>query len=50
MAIAASKLGATSIETEDFDIRQGFGPDRSREIDQTIRNATSRRAETPAPA
>jgi len=32
MAQAASDRGARSIETEDFDIRQGFGPDRSREI------------------
>lgn len=32
MARAATARGATSIETEDFDIRQGFGPERSREI------------------
>ena len=32
MADAAHARGATRIETEDFDIRQGFGPERSREI------------------
>lgn len=32
MARGAAERGSTSIETEDFDIRQGFGPDRSREI------------------
>jgi len=37
MAKAASARGCTSIETEDFDIRQGFGPDRSREIDRATR-------------
>lgn len=34
MAQAAEQRGAQSIETEGFDIRQGFGPDRSREIDR----------------
>ncbi len=38
MAKASHTLGARSIETEDFDMRQGFGPDRSREIDQAIRS------------
>lgn len=37
MSAAARRLGATAIETEDFDIRQGFGPDRSIEIDQAVR-------------
>lgn len=37
IAMAASARGAVSIETEDFDIRQGFGPDRSREIDDAVR-------------
>lgn len=32
MANGARRRGAARIETEDFDIRQGFGPDRSREI------------------
>ncbi len=35
MAMGASARGARSIETEDFDIRQGFGPERSREIQAT---------------
>ena len=30
---AARSLGAHGVEIEDFDIRQGFGPDLSREID-----------------
>lgn len=37
MAAAAHTLGARSIETEDFDIRQGFGPDRSAEFDGAAR-------------
>ena len=37
MSTAAFDRGARSIETEDFDIRQGFGPDRSAEIDRAIR-------------
>jgi len=36
MAQASSALGCSSIETEDFDIRQGFGPNRSREIGQML--------------
>ncbi len=32
MAEAAHKAGSSTIETEDFDIRQGFGPERSTEI------------------
>jgi len=36
---AARSLGATDIETEDFDIRQGFGPDLSRDIDQLAARA-----------
>lgn len=42
MAQAASARGAASIETEDFDIRQGFGPDRSREIDRATRGRVAR--------
>ncbi len=34
MAMGANARGSRSIETEDFDIRQGFGPDRSREIEK----------------
>ena len=33
-AIAARALGATDVEREDFDIRQGFGPDLSRQADR----------------
>jgi predicted ferric reductase len=33
---AARSLGATHIETEDFDIRQGFGPDLSQDVDNLI--------------
>ena len=33
----ARALGATRIEHEDFDIRQGFGPDLSRQIDKLVR-------------
>jgi predicted ferric reductase len=40
MASAASARGATSVETEDFDIRQGFGPERSAEIDQLVKRGT----------
>lgn len=36
MAMASADRGARSIETEDFDIRQGFGPDRSREIHRVL--------------
>ena len=43
MSEAAARLGATSIETEDFDIRQGFGPDRSAEIDSAMRKLVSAR-------
>ena len=32
MARASHARGARSIETEDFDVRQGFGPERSRSI------------------
>ena len=33
---AARSLGATHIETEDFDIRQGFGPNLSQDVDNLI--------------
>ena len=33
---AARSLGATDIETEDFDIRQGFGPDLSRDVEALV--------------
>ncbi len=42
MAAAASSRGAVHIESEDFDIRQGFGPDRSAEIDSTVRRRFGR--------
>lgn len=41
MADAAQSRGAASIETEDFDIRQGFGPERSAELAALTRKATS---------
>ena len=34
--------GAAEVETEDFDIRSGFGPDMSREIDTAIGNRLGR--------
>lgn len=40
---AARSLGATHVEREDFDIRQGFGPDLSREIDALIRERLGRK-------
>lgn len=43
MSVAAQGLGASSIETEDFDIRQGFGPDRSAEIDTAMRKVGAAR-------
>ena len=33
---AARALGAPAVETEDFDIRSGFGPDLSRDVDRLI--------------
>ena len=36
VAVAARTAGAAEVETEDFDIRSGFGPDMSREIDQLV--------------
>ena len=36
MATAARALGATHIEEEDFDIRQGFGPEVSRELEDAV--------------
>ncbi|MCP3934727.1 MAG: hypothetical protein GY708_05070 [Actinomycetia bacterium] len=38
MSAAARRLGADTIETEDFDIRQGFGPERSVEIARVVAN------------
>ncbi|MFT7647261.1 MAG: putative ferric reductase [Candidatus Poriferisodalaceae bacterium] len=43
----ARSLGATRIEKEDFDIRQGFGPDLSRQIDNLW---PARRSEPKTPA
>ncbi len=37
MAASAGRAGAGTIETEDFDIRQGFGPDLSADIDRLLR-------------
>ena len=42
MSAAAARLNASHIETEDFDIRQGFGPDRSQEIDTAVRQLARR--------
>jgi len=36
MATAARSLGARRVEHEEFDMRQGFGPDISREIDDLL--------------
>ena len=36
VADAAWKAGAAEVETEDFDIRSGFGPDMSREVDRLV--------------
>lgn len=36
MASAAYSRGAATVETEDFDIRQGFGPERSKEISELV--------------
>lgn len=36
-------FGARSIEIEDFDFRQGVGPDLSREVDQLVEAAQARR-------
>ena len=35
------KMGAASLESEDFDIRGGFGPDMSKEIDQALSRGVS---------
>jgi predicted ferric reductase len=37
MAAVASRAGVRDVETEDFDIRQGFGPDLSVPIDDLVR-------------
>lgn len=39
MAAAASARNASDIETEDFDIRQGFGPERSTELADLVSKA-----------
>ncbi len=39
---AALSLGANAVETEDFDIRQGFGPDLSREVDAAVSGLVSK--------
>ena len=38
VAEVAREAGASEVETEDFDIRSGFGPDMSREIDRMVRS------------
>lgn len=38
LADVARSLGARDVEVEDFDIRQGFGPDLSRDIDDAVRS------------
>lgn len=35
-------LGAQSVEVEDFDFRQGFGPELSREVEELVTTATKR--------
>ena len=37
----ARRLGADFVEREDFDIRQGFGPDLSRELDDLVRKPSA---------
>ena len=39
VTVEGRRLGARDVETEDFDIRQGFGPDRSRDIDDAVRSS-----------
>jgi ferredoxin-NADP reductase len=34
--VAARDAGAARVESEDFDIRSGVGPDRSREVEQLV--------------
>lgn len=41
---SARRLGAKRIEKEDFDIRQGFGPDLSKDIDELVTSVTDKRA------
>jgi predicted ferric reductase len=36
MGATCQRLGAVKPEEEDFDLRQGFGPDRSREVEQLL--------------
>ena len=42
VADLSRKGGAAEVETEDFDIRSGFGPDMSREVDELIANRLGR--------
>jgi predicted ferric reductase len=42
MDTASRQLGASSIHREDFDIRQGFGPDLSIEIDDLVNTVRNR--------
>jgi len=46
MANAAQSRGAHAVETEDFDIRQGFGPDRSQEIADALEEISQSRQRT----
>jgi predicted ferric reductase len=41
---AARSLGSPRVEREDFDIRQGFGPDLSTDVEQLLHAARSSRA------
>jgi predicted ferric reductase len=43
MASEARRLGASDVETEDFDIRQGFGPDLSDDIDRAVASVVASR-------
>ncbi len=44
MSSAARRAGSTDIEVEDFDIRQGFGPDLSIEVDDLVDAVHGRRS------
>jgi predicted ferric reductase len=44
----ARRLGATAVESEDFDIRSGLGPDLSRQVADLERQVRDRRTREPA--
>ena len=45
MSAVARSLGADEVETEDFDMRQGFGPDMSVEVEDALERLGDRRAQ-----